>query len=65
MTFGGSACALLGEGPEPVEVASLRLQEYQRFRHLVRNLYADELRPEPVVTLLRELPEVWELWSMT
>jgi len=37
-----------------------RLQEYLRFRHLVRNLYADELRPEPIATLLRELPEVWE-----
>jgi hypothetical protein len=37
-----------------------RLQEYLRFRHLVRNLYADELRPEPIATLLRELPEVWD-----
>ena len=37
-----------------------RLQEYLRFRHLVRNLYADELRPEPIATLLRELPDVWE-----
>ena len=37
-----------------------RLQEYLRFRHLVRNLYADELRPEPIAILLRELPEVWE-----
>jgi hypothetical protein len=27
----------------------------------VRNLYADELRPVPIATLLRELPEVWEV----
>lgn len=37
-----------------------RLQEYLRFRHLVRNLYADELRPEPIALLIRDLPAVWE-----
>lgn len=42
------------------ESTQQRLQEYLRFRHLVRNLYADELRPEPIALLLRELPEVWE-----
>ena len=36
------------------------LQEYLRFRHLVRNLYSDELRPEPIAVLLRELPAVWK-----
>ena len=36
------------------------LQEYLRFRHLVRNLYADELRPEPIALLIRDLPAVWE-----
>jgi len=46
--------AVLREGTQQ------RLQEYLRFRHLVRNLYADELRPEHIATLLRELPEVWE-----
>ena len=36
------------------------LQEYLRFRHLVSNLYADELRPEPIALLIRDLPAVWE-----
>ena len=36
------------------------LQEYLRFRHLVRNLYADELRPDPIALLIRDLPAVWE-----
>ena len=36
------------------------LQEYLRFRHLVRNLYADELRLEPIALLIRDLPAVWE-----
>ena len=37
-----------------------RLLDYLRFRHLVRNLYADELRPEPIALLIRDLPAVWE-----
>ncbi|MCX5932190.1 MAG: hypothetical protein NTW83_10300 [Cyanobacteria bacterium] len=37
----------------------MSLQEYLRFRHLVRNLYADELRPEPITALIKALPEVW------
>ena len=32
-----------------------------RFRHLVRNLYADELRPEPIALLLGQLPPLWHL----
>jgi hypothetical protein len=41
------------------EPTQRRLQEYLRFRHLVRNLYADELRAEPIALLLRQLPELW------
>lgn len=26
----------------------------------MRNLYADELRPEPIALLIRDLPAVWE-----
>lgn len=41
------------------ELTQRRLQEYLRFRHLVRNLYADELRAEPIALLLRQLPDLW------
>ena len=34
------------------ESTQQELQEYLRFRHLVRNLYADELRPEPIQRLI-------------
>ena len=43
------------------EATQVGLQEYLRFRHLVRNLYADELRPEPIALLLRQLPPLWHL----
>ena len=35
------------------------LQEYLRFRHLVRNLYADELRMEPIQRLIGQLNQTW------
>ena len=35
------------------------LQEYLRFRHLVRNLYADELRAEPIQRLIEQLQPTW------
>ena len=38
------------------ECSQKGLQEYLRFRHLVRNLYADELRPEPI----EQLPLLWQ-----
>ena len=43
------------------EATQVGLQEYLRFRHLVRNLYADELRPEPIALLMRQLPPLWQL----
>ena len=43
------------------EATQVGLQEYLRFRHLVRNLYADELRPEPIALLLRQLSPLWQL----
>ncbi|MCP9940714.1 hypothetical protein KB557_10735, partial [Synechococcus sp. Cruz CV12-2-Slac-r] len=43
------------------DATQVGLQEYLRFRHLVRNLYADELRPEPIALLLRQLPPLWHL----
>ena len=46
--------ALLREGTQQ------QLQEYLRFRHLVRNLYADELRPEPIALLISQLPPLWQ-----
>ena len=37
------------------------LQEFLRFRHLVRNLYADELRAEPIQRLIEQLQPTWAL----
>ena len=34
------------------EATQVELQEFLRFRHLVRNLYADELRAEPIQRLI-------------
>jgi hypothetical protein len=39
------------------------LQAYLRFRHLLRNLYSDELRAEPIALLIHDLPEVWRKLS--
>jgi hypothetical protein len=41
------------------ESTQQRLQAFLRFRHLVRHLYADELRPEPISLLLDDLPPLW------
>ena len=41
------------------ESTQVELQEYLRFRHLVRNLYADELRPEPIQRLIEQLQNTW------
>ena len=35
------------------------LQETLRCRHLVRNLYADELRAEPIQRLIEQLKTTW------
>jgi hypothetical protein len=36
-----------------------RLDEFRRFRHLVRNIYASELLPERMADMLTELPGLW------
>ena len=41
------------------EATQVELQEYLRFRHLVRNLYADELRVEPIQRLIEQLQHTW------
>ena len=41
------------------ETTQRELQEYLRFRHLVRNLYADELRMEPIQRLIGQLSQTW------
>jgi hypothetical protein len=41
------------------ESTQQELQEYLRFRHLVRNLYADELRLEPIQRLIEQLQHTW------
>ena len=35
------------------------MQEYLRFSHLVRNLYADQLRAEPIRRLIEQLNHTW------
>jgi len=35
------------------------LQKYLRFRQLVRNLYTDELRSEPIQRLIEQLKTTW------
>ena len=37
------------------------LQEFLRFRHLLRNLYADELGIKPIQRLLNQLQDTWPL----
>ena len=36
------------------------LDEFRRFRHLVRNVYTTNLEPERIVGLMRSLPRLWE-----
>lgn len=35
------------------------LEEYRRFRHLIRNIYATTILPERMESLVVGLPEVW------
>ena len=37
-----------------------RLDEYRRFRHVIRNVYAEHLDPERVGKLVKGLAELWE-----
>ena len=37
----------------------MELREFLRFRHLVGNLYADELRVEPIERLIEKLQDTW------
>ncbi len=37
-----------------------RLDEYRRFRHLVRNVYAADLIPERMVDMLTDLHDLWK-----
>lgn len=41
------------------ESTQQELQEFLRFRHLVRNLYADELRLEPIQRLIEQHQHTW------
>ena len=35
------------------------IDEFRRFRHLVRNVYTIDLAPEKMVDLMKALPEMW------
>jgi hypothetical protein len=39
--------------------AASRLDEFRRFRHLVRNVYAADLIPEKMSGMLADLPDLW------
>ncbi|QNI90847.1 hypothetical protein SynBOUM118_00476 [Synechococcus sp. BOUM118] len=41
------------------ESTQQEMQEFLRFRHLMRNLYANELRLEPIQRLIGELHHTW------
>lgn len=51
----------LGEARPPVisRDTANRLDEYRKFRHRVRSLYAAHLDPDRMRDLVRTLPEVW------
>jgi hypothetical protein len=38
---------------------SRRLEEFRRFRHLVRNVYAADLIPGRMASMLADLPGLW------
>lgn len=47
--------------PAIISLASAtQLDEYRRFRHLVRNVYTANLQPERMRKLLSSLPNVWD-----
>jgi hypothetical protein len=39
--------------------SALGLDEYRRFRHLIRNIYTANLIPERMIGLLSNLPDLW------
>jgi hypothetical protein len=41
------------------EQHSQKLDEYRRFRHLVRNMYTNRLQPDKIEGLVRSLPDLW------
>jgi hypothetical protein len=41
------------------EETSSSLDEYRRFRHLIRNVYSFELLPEKIQPLVESLPSLW------
>lgn len=46
--------------PAVIDVDITRdLDEFRRFRHLVRNVYTANLRPERMAGMLQTLPELW------
>ncbi|MBI3763907.1 MAG: antitoxin [Chloroflexi bacterium] len=38
-----------------------RLDEYRKFRHRVRNIYATQIDPSRMESLVKKLPEIWQL----
>ena len=49
-----------GVRPSVISQESERqLDSFRRFRHLVRNLYATNLVPEKMASLMDELPQLW------
>jgi hypothetical protein len=39
---------------------AVKLDEFRRFRHLVRNIYTFNLVPEKMENLVHDLPALWD-----
>ena len=49
-----------GVRPQMISVETAnQLDEFRRFRHVVRNVYAEYLEPERIGKLVGKLPELW------
>jgi hypothetical protein len=55
------SCDVPGIRPAVISIDNAtRLDEFRRFRHLVRNVYASELIPERMADMLATLPDLWQ-----
>jgi len=41
-------------------ISAEQLQEYKRFRHVVRNVYTTSLAPQKMSPLIKQLPDLWK-----
>jgi len=54
------AIDVAGVRPAVISIDIAReLDQFRRFRHLVRNVYTFSLNAEKIVTLMKALPQIW------